>query len=226
MKPNFLLPVLFLSIWSTAVLPAADEAPDVTPVKRWIEKQAKSKSFYSSFEQQRKLRALKKPIVSRGQFWFEAPGSFRWELGEPPKTIAVQRNKQDLLILEPAKMEGKRYTFETLQEEGKARGVEFMEAGFPRTFEDFEKNFKVTSVALNATGQYEAEVTIRDRKTSIALRKMIFYIDAKSYDLRGVHLRFRDSSTITTTFFQTKANPDIPSGTFTVDTSGYKLDEK
>jgi outer membrane lipoprotein-sorting protein len=200
---------------------------DVTPIKRWIEKQASAKTFYSEFQQERQLRSLKKPIVNDGKFWFEAPGSFRWELGSPAKTIAVQRSKQDLLILEPVKKTGKRYTVAAIQEEGKARGMEFLEAGFPRTFEDFEKNFKVQTVELNpAKGYYEAEVSIRDRKTSVALRKMVFHIDAKSYELRGFHLRFRDSSTITTTFTKSKPNANIPSGTFNVDVSGYKLDEK
>jgi len=220
---SLLITLLTFSILSAR---SADETIDVTPIKSWIEKQSKAKSIYSEFEQQRKLRALKKPITSPGRFWFEAPGSFRWELGEPAKTIAVQKEKEELLILEPQKMKGKRYSFEKLQEEGKARGIEFMEAGFPSTYADFEKNFKVLSVTLNANGAYEAEVAIRDRKTSIALRKMIFFIDSKSYALRGVHLRFRDSSTITTTFSKTKVNPDIPSSTFTVDTTGYKLDDQ
>ncbi len=219
---------LFLAATVT-LLPASialsKPAPDVTPIKRWIDSQKEVKTFYSEFQQERQLRALKKPIVKPGRLWFAAPDSFRWELGQPPATIALQKSQQDLLVLEPAKKQGKRYTVDELREEGRARGAAFLEAGFPRTYETFDRIFKVTDTTLK-NNVYEVTASIRDRKTAVALRKVVFHIDAKSYDLRQLYLRFRDSSSITTTFGKTQKNPRIPASKFEIDLSGYKLKQK
>ncbi len=203
----------------------AAEELDPTPVKRWIAKQAGVQSFYSEFEQERQLRALKNPLVNRGKLWFQAPGSFRWQIGDPPEAIAIQNSERGLVILNPEKMTARRYTMSELREEERARGASFLESGFPRSWEQFESNFKLTEMALN-NEVWEATVSIRDRKTAVALRKMVFYIDASTYDLRGFYLRFRDSSSITTRLLKTQKNPAPESGRFEADLSGYKIEEK
>lgn len=204
---------------------AAGDAIDPTPVKKWIEKQADVKSFYAEFEQERRLRALKNPLVNRGKIWFEAPGSFRWQIGEPPEAVAVQKKDKSLIILNPEKKTARQYTMEELREENGARGASFLDAGFPRNWDQFDRNFKLTDMTLN-NGLWEATVSIRDRKTAVALRKMIFYIDAATYDLRGFYLRFRDSSSITTRLLSTQKNPPAIGGRFEVDLSGYEIEEK
>jgi len=222
MKPSLILVVF--ALMSHPALRAAEDI-DAGPVRKWIAKQADVRSFYSEFEQERQLRALKNPLMARGQLWFEAPGSFRWQIGDPPEAIAVQNGDLGLVVVDPEKKTASRYTMEALREEGRARGASMLEAGFPRTWEQFDRSFKLTDMTLN-NGVWEATVSIRDRKTAVALRKMVFSIDATTFDLRGFYLRFRDGSSITTRLLRTEKNPPSASGRFEVDLTGYTIEEK
>jgi outer membrane lipoprotein-sorting protein len=222
MKTFFTLAFVTVSLMSPS---RSSGEIDSAPVKKWIARQASVDSFYSEFEQERQLRALKKPLINHGKLWFEAPGSFRWQIGDPPEAIAIQNGERGLVILNPEKRTARRYTMTELREEERARGASFLESGFPRSWEQFDRNFKLTEMTLN-NDVWEATVSLRDRKTAVALRKMVFYIDASTYDLRGFYLRFRDSSSITTRLLNTQKNPVAESGRFEADLRGYEIEEK
>ena len=84
---RILLPVLLI----TLLLPAqafADPAKD----KRWaaLRKGAAGiKSLKATFKQRKLLKILKKPLVSRGSFYFKAPSSVRWEYSRPIRTLSL-----------------------------------------------------------------------------------------------------------------------------------------
>ena len=218
---------LFLSctLALLACLSTPASASDTEVVKKWLANQSKIKSMTANFTQQRILREGKRPIVSDGKFSFVAPGSFRWQMGTPAVTLAVQKRGGDLVVTNEKRKRATVYSAETLEEEEEARGFSFIEAGFPRTLAEFEKNFTVTDTELK-DGLYHVTVKVNDRKTSAALRKIIFYIAPNSYDLRGFYLRFRDSGSIATTFKNVKKNASVPSSAFEVDLSGYKTETK
>ena len=218
------LPFLVLSVFA-ATAPAKDL--DLAPVKRWIEAQKSVKTRSSDFEQERELRSLKRPLKNTGKFYYEAPSSFRWQIGkagEVPKSVAVQRAEEGIIIAEPQKKRAKTYTMADVREEGKARGFSFLDSGYPRSFEAFDKNFQVTEIT-NSGGTVSFRAEPRARKAKLVLRYVIFTVDPRSHELKQLYLRFRDSSNITTRFYNTRRNGKLPSGAFSYDLTGYKVEK-
>lgn len=208
-------------------LTALAQGVDLSPVKKWIEAQKGVKTISSDFVQVRELRSLKRPLKNNGKFCYENPSSFRWEIGnagETPKSVALQRNGKGIIIAEPQKKEAKTFTMADVQEEGKARGFSFLDAGFPKSFEAFDENFLVTSVERGSgTVSFRAEP--RARKAKLVLRYVTFTINEGNNQLTELYLRFRDSSNIRTTFYNTRMNARLPSGTFDIDLTGYKVEK-
>ena len=202
----------------------ADE-PDLEPVKRWLSHQADVKSVRADFQQERQLRTLKRPIITPGKLWFRAPGSFRWELGVPPRTIALQRPDQDMLVLQPLQGRALRYSKEKLAEPGGARGVGFLSAGFPRSFDSFTEQFTVTEVTL-AGGEYQFEARLNDTRASLVLRKIIFYVAADTFQTKGFYLRFRDSSSIATRFENVKEGATVEDSVFEEALEDYEIEQQ
>src|SRR5688500_1120498 len=85
--PRFMSRLLFLVIAAlSAVVNLQAAAPvDLTPIKKWIDRQDEFKSVAASFTQSRALRSLRSPVTTPGRLWFQAPENFRWELGVPAK---------------------------------------------------------------------------------------------------------------------------------------------
>lgn len=220
---RLLAPVLIV-IFAAPFAALADE-PDLTPVKRWIAHQSTVTSVRAKFVQERQLRSLKRPLVEPGTFVFSEPGAFRWELGEPAQTIAVKRDGEDLVVLRTQKKEAHRFRAEQLAEEGPGGAVGFLSAGFPRTFEAFDANFKVTEVALEG-GKHIFTTSLRDRRASVALRKVVFTVDAETLRPESVYLRFRDSSSITTRFTEIREGVEVDEALFELDLTGYEVKTK
>ena len=92
MKSLRLLSPVVLGALALTVSPISSQAePDLTPVRQWIEAQSKVNTVSGSFNQERKLRTVKRPLRSSGTFSFKIPGSFRWEVGSPPELIALRK---------------------------------------------------------------------------------------------------------------------------------------
>jgi outer membrane lipoprotein carrier protein len=83
------IPIL-LSILSLLLVSPA--AADPKRDKRWqaLAKGAASiKTLKATFKQRKSLKILKRPLVSRGSFYFKAPSSVRWEYRSPIRTLSL-----------------------------------------------------------------------------------------------------------------------------------------
>lgn len=203
------------------VLPSVVSADDSAVVQKWLAKQTTITSLTADVTQERRLREGRRPIVTEGSFAYAAPGSFRWQMGDPAVTLAVQRAEAELIVANVKRKRATVYPLEVLKQEEAAMGFSFIEAGFPKTLGEFEKNFTVKEVETKDR-VHHVTVTMNDRRTSIGLRKMVFYIAEGSYDLLGFYLRFRDSSSITMRFTGVKENPGVPESMFKLDLAGYE----
>ncbi len=204
-----------------AKAPAAAE-PDLEPVRRWLERQAEVRSLAVEFVQERRLRAVKRPISNPGRLWFKAPGAFRWELGDPAQTIALQKPDGDLWVLRTRKAQARRHSRGELEARGGGEVAGFLESGFPRSYEAFVERFTVTDVRREG-GDFVFVGRPSDRRTSVALRKVEFTVDASSFALRQLYLRFRDTSSITTKFKEPREGVAIDDRLFEVDLEGYEV---
>src|SRR5690348_4493066 len=73
------------------------------------ERRAAAPNVQASFQEQKTIHLLNKPIVSSGKIWFQAPNKFRREIGGSSPSITVS-NGRDLWIYYPNFKSAEHYT--------------------------------------------------------------------------------------------------------------------
>lgn len=205
-----LLPLLLCSL--------APAAPDTGPLEAWLDRQPEIRTLEAEFVQERTLPALKKPVRSTGTLRMQRPSKLRWELGEPPKTIAVSDGDTMTLVdveqqvaqrLPSDSRRARQFTL--LTDKALTGGLD----SFTKAFEPIES--RVTN------GIYQLTLRPRDRSMRNKAPWLFLDIDPRSNELRAIEVRLEDESRIRTIFTRTSFNQALPADTFRVDLSGYKV---
>lgn len=194
------------------------EEVDLAPVKKWVERTSKLKTFTATFTQLRFLKTVRKPLESTGTISFASPDSIRWQSA---KLIATMKSGGNLTIQRPEKMEAEVITHAQLQDKADDHGVAFLESGFPRSIAEFQKKFTVTGVTKNGA-LWQVETKLAESSNPV-VRKFIILIQDGSFTLAGLQFFFRDGSRIESTFTNLKENPSLPADSFTPDLKGYSV---
>ncbi len=173
----------------------------------WLNAQTNLHTWSAGFTQTRTLKALAQPLTAQGQVWFTEPNRFRWELGNPPLTIAVRQPEQ-MLVIYPKLKRAERYPLT-----GDAAGpwkdtLALFEAGFPRSRADLESRFKILSLGL--TNDWCA---VGLQPKSAAARRLMPQINitfaTNDFSLRATELTFADGSSMRNDFTQSQFNLKI-----------------
>ena len=176
-------------------------------VASWLAAQSKIQTWSADFVQTRALKSLTQPLTATGHVWFAAPNRFRWELGNPPQTIAV-RAASELLILYPRLKRVERFPLAGNQLGQWRDALALLEAGFPRSESELQAQYTILSQTIN--GQ-TCEIVLEPKSTSA--RRMIpeirIYFDTQNFSLLGTQLKFADGSTMRNDFKQPVLNPKI-----------------
>jgi outer membrane lipoprotein-sorting protein len=204
----------------------ADEAPsaDLAAVRRWVESAAQLKSLHVRFRQERRLRAVAKPLSSPGQLWFRAPNSFRWELGQPTKMAVLQRpGETQVSVIEPAEKKLTHYDLGA-PDSSLPPSVAMLRSTFPRRWEDFDQGLKVEKTQP-LEGFLFITCQARQRSLALAILHITLVIEEKTQRLHRFEITFRDGSKIITHFESFDENPTLSDSTFSIDTTGYVVKE-
>jgi outer membrane lipoprotein-sorting protein len=202
----------------------AGAAEENALLSSWLAAQTKIQTWSAEFTQTRTLRSLTQPLTANGRLWFAAPNRFRWELGQPPKTIAV-RAKAEMLVIYPRLRRVERYPLAGNQT-GEWRDIlALLEAGFPRSQAEMQARFKILS--QSTTGQM-CELILQP--TAASARKMMPQITiafaTNDFSLRATELQFADGSTMRNDFTNGATNPKLDEALFTPKIgSDYKVVE-
>ncbi len=200
--------------WLLAALCAGNlRAADASAILAgWLAAQPGIRSLSSDFRQTRALKTLTQPLVTPGHLFFQAPGQFRWELGNPALTIAL-KNTNEMLVVYPKLHRAERYPA-TDTETGPWRdALALLEAGFPRDQREFEARFKV----LSAGTTNDTHTLALEPKSAAARRfmpRITIVLDAKDYGLRATELVLADGSTMRNDFINPIVNPPLDAKTF------------
>ena len=128
----------------------------------WLAKQAEIKTWTANVVQTRKIKSLVRPLESQGQVWFVQPNQFRWQLGNPPRTIAV-RTQQELQIIYPKLKQVERYPFDNITDPAMQQALALLEVGFPTDPEYFHARYELLSVIT--TGEvHQVELQPKDKQ--------------------------------------------------------------
>ena len=134
---------------------------------QWTAAQAHLRTWSADCIQTRSLKTLAQPLVSTGKVWVAVPDRFRWELGQPAKTIAL-RMPSELMIIYPILKRAEKYSLANSQPGPWRDALALLEASFPRSRTNLEAQFRVISIAeTNAV----ARLVLQPR--SAAARKFV-----------------------------------------------------
>jgi outer membrane lipoprotein-sorting protein len=178
----------------------------------WLERQATIKTWSADLVQTRTFKSLTQPLVETGHVWFAAPDRFRWEIGQPAKTIAV-RHAGEMLVIYPLLKRVERYPIEIGGTAPWREALALLEAGFPRSQKDLESRFRLVSQAVtNET----CALTLEPK--SSAARKLIKQITVvfgtNDSTLRATALQFADEATMRNDFSNAVLNPELDAALF------------
>jgi outer membrane lipoprotein-sorting protein len=225
---NAYLPSLSVALFLPFILcahAASEEPRDI--VRRWIEAGNNVRSIEADFIQERQLKALRQPLSKPGKLWFQKPGSFRWQIGEPPVTIATRKDGGDLTVLETKEKKARVWSAAKLAEETAQKGGQgfaMIGAGFAATLEQFEMVFEIKSAKeTKEPGVWEVLLDLKDRKAGLVVKDVVFLIVPADGALRQFELRMRDGSILRTRIGTVKKNVKIPDSIFASDTTGCEI---
>jgi outer membrane lipoprotein-sorting protein len=181
-------------------------------VASWLAAQKNLQTWSADFVQTRTFKSLTQPLTAKGHAWFSAPNRFRWELGNPPQTIAV-RAEQEMLVFYPRLKRVERYPL-TGPETGKWRdALALLETGFPRSQADLESHLRIVSQTISND---VCEITLQPKSENT--REMVPEIrlafSTKDLLLRATQLKFADGSTLRNDFSNPALNPKLDDSLF------------
>jgi outer membrane lipoprotein-sorting protein len=195
--------------------------PNEQLVADWINAQANVHTWTADFKEIRELKALTEPLTATGKIWFSAPDHFRWEVMKPAPTIAT-RTAEDLLVIFPRLKRAEKYSLATLRQGQWKDLMSLLDTGFPRSKEDFEKQFHVRDVVDVPGGRR----LVLDPKSDL-VKKYLPEIDidirTPDFMLLGTTMVFVDGSILKNEFSNPQVNQPIDAAVFTPPVLDYKV---
>jgi outer membrane lipoprotein-sorting protein len=193
---------------AVTVLHAADYEAQFN---QWFAAQTNMQNWTADFTQTRSLVALSQPLKSKGKVWVE-PGSFRWELGQPPQTIVV-RNPNELLILYPRFKRAELYPLDKIPAGPIKDAMALLDVSVPRDRASMEEHFQLMSATeTNATLQ----MTLQPKSISARqfIGTMVIGFHTNNYVIADSEMRFSDGSTLRNDFTNVVYNQPMDSKLF------------
>ncbi|HVE15959.1 MAG TPA: outer membrane lipoprotein carrier protein LolA [Chthoniobacterales bacterium] len=209
----FLLPGLL----ATSALCSPPAEPNLAPVKEWIARQSEIKTIAADFVQTRSLRTLRSPLTAKGKFWFRAPGDFRWQIGDPPKTIVLS-HEQSVYMIQPARKTADR----SAANAASAGSFDMMSFPMAASFAEFERRFEISSVQASGT-LCRIEGLPRDARARRLLSKIILEVEPGSGQLHAFEAITREGSSLRSEFQNVVVNGKLAPGLFDYDFTGYRV---
>jgi len=201
---------------------SADATADL--LDKWLEHQAQIKSWSADVVQIRKLKALTRPLESSGRVWFGQPNRFRWQLGDPPRTIAV-RSAEELMVIYPRLKQAERYPVSGVSDPAWKQVLTLLEVGFPSDKKTFYSRYELLS-ARQVADILRFELRPSARQARRLLEKIWLEVSAQDYILKTTELVFPDGSTMKNQFSEHQLNPVLDDGLFGFDIGeGYRIVE-
>jgi outer membrane lipoprotein-sorting protein len=191
-----------VSLVGTHFVAAAELNPLVTS---WLSAQTNIQSWSADFLQTRSFKSLTQPLTEKGQVWFAAPNRFRWELGNPVRTIAV-RSTNELFVIYPRFKRVERFALSGTQAGEWKDALALLEAGFPRSAAELESQFNIQDQAV-----LDEVVRLVLQPRAPAARRLMPQIqidfDKQTLSLRATELHFADGSVLRNDFTNPVLNP-------------------
>jgi outer membrane lipoprotein-sorting protein len=181
---------------------------------QWFAAQTNVHTWTADAVQTRSIKTFSQPLVSTGKVWVVVPDRFRWELGQPPQTIAVRQPDQ-LWLLYPKLKRAEKYPLT-----GNAPGpwrdaLALLEASFPRSRAELESHFTVLSVAQTNT---IVQLSLQPKSTFARkfMSQLLISFRTNDFSPSSTELQFSDGSSMRNDFSHSVLNTTLPKELFEV----------
>jgi len=225
--PGFTVKVLITAIFFGCFLSFTEftvAAEDVnTLLDKWLAKQVTIKTWTADVVQTRKIKSLVRPLESQGRVWFVQPDQFRWQLGDPPRTIAI-RTQKELVIAYPRLNQMERYRFDNITDPAMRQALALLEVGFPSDPQRFHARYEAVSVKTSKE-VLQFELRPKDEQARRLLTKVRLDVSSQDMTLLATEIEFPDGSTMRNVFRHHKLNIEIDQSLFHINTDGYHVVE-
>jgi len=186
---------------------------DAALVDSWLTASSKVRSWSADFVQTRRLKTLARPLTAEGRVWFEAPNSFRWELGNPPRTIAV-RNPKEMLVIYPRLKRAERYPAEDKVQNSWSEALALLQVAWVQSRSEFDERYRLLSMTPKEKN-LELLLEPRSKAAQKLIRKIKIEVSISDFAPRATELEFADGSLLRNDFSNCEVNPSIDSELFT-----------
>lgn len=169
------------------------------------ERRTAAPNVHASFQEQKTIHLLNKPIVSSGKIWFQAPNKFRREIGGSSPSVTVS-NGRDLWIYYPNFKSAEHYAL------GKRSPVDAVIAAINTALnlENVENTFHIT--ATKAGDSYDLQLLPRAPSMKRMFQRFDLRLNGDFVAERTDMIQPNGDQVITTYSNQTRA--PIPESTF------------
>lgn len=193
---------------------SAHAADTTALLDQWFATQTNVHTWSADAVQTRTIKTFDQPLVSTGKVWVVVPDRFRWELGQPPQTIAV-REPDQLWLLYPRLKRAEKYPLNGNDPGPWRDALALLEASFPRSRAELESRFKILSV-----DQTNDVVQLSLQPKSAFARKFMSQIQIsfheKDFSPASTELMFSDGSSMRNDFSHSVLNAVLPKELFEV----------
>jgi outer membrane lipoprotein-sorting protein len=213
-----------LVLWSISSLGAqGDEPSGKGALDAWLAHQEKVKTWTADVKQTRQLKALKRALTTPGRIWFAGHHQFRWELGDPVRTLAFRRD-QELLVLYPQLRRAEKYEFASVKEPAMQQARLLMDVGFPAEPNEFHSLYELLSHSETET-EHLLKLRPRDEQAREVLTELKLKIRKADWALLSTEMSFPDGSGMSNTFSNHQFNVALPAHILEPDLKDYTLVE-
>lgn len=190
---------------------------DNGPLDAWLKRQASITSLDADFTQERKLPALKAPVVTKGRISFSKPDKMRWQLGDPVETLAVS-DGATLTLVDTAAKTARRTGVNSPQ----AARFSLLSGKAFESPERFQQAFEIIESRVSS-GIHQYTLKAKDRKIRSQIPWIFLDIDPEKSELRGMEMELQDKSRLRTVFQNVKFNRKLDDSLFKPDLTGYDV---
>lgn len=183
-------------------------------LETWLARQAQVHSWAADVVQTRKLRSLVRPLEARGRVWVHYPNRFRWQLGDPPRTIAV-RSDNELQILYPQLRRVERYPLTDDIDPAWRQVLALLEVGFPSDPKEFYARYELADAQRQSNG-WRFELRPVAEETQRLIEGVALEIARQDFTINSTALTFADGSVLRTQFDHQQVNPTLDESLFRV----------
>jgi len=195
-----------LAIFQFSFLIAGAADPNAV-LDSWFAAQTNLQTWSADFTQTRTLPTLTQPLVAAGRVWVAMPDQFRWEIGQPAKTIAV-RHEDEMQVIYPLLKRAECYPMGAHAPQEWRDAMSLLQAGFPRNRREFESQFQVLSLA-ETNGHWQLALQPKSRFARQMLTELRVTLATNDFSLAATELVFVDGSRMRNDFTHAVLNPAL-----------------